>query len=220
MVGGDTKTAARPAGRLGDGYSPARPASAELLDAMRRAAEAVGRNPGDIELTVARPDVARGDREADPPGRGPRGGAGQLRCRASRPGANAGRRAALRQGDDRALLIPARVADVRRARSSLSWVQRRKASPFEREEAMTTAVDLSNALAGAVDRAAGSLFAVHGRPRLPSTGVHWRAGLIVTASHTVEPDREVTLTAPDGRTLPAQVAGRDPGLDIAVLRAE
>jgi len=85
---------------------------------------------------------------------------------------------------------------------------------------MTTVMDLSNALAGAVERAAESVFAVHGRPRLPSTGVQWRAGLIVTASHTVEPDREVTLTAPDGRTLSAQVAGRDPGLDIAVLRAE
>ena len=85
---------------------------------------------------------------------------------------------------------------------------------------MTTVMDLSNALAGAVERAAGSVFAVHGRRRLPSTGVHWRAGLIVTASHTIEPDREVTLTAPDGRTLSARVAGRDPGLDIAVLRAE
>lgn len=85
---------------------------------------------------------------------------------------------------------------------------------------MTTVMDLSNALAGAVERAAGSVFAVHGRRRLPSTGVLWRAGLIVTASHTVEPDREVTLTAPDGRTLSARVAGRDPGLDIAVLRAE
>jgi S1-C subfamily serine protease len=81
-------------------------------------------------------------------------------------------------------------------------------------------MDLSNALAGAVERAAGSMVTVHGRPRLPSTGVLWRTGLIVTASHTVEPDREVTLTAPDGRTLTAQVAGRDPGLDIAVLRAE
>ncbi len=85
---------------------------------------------------------------------------------------------------------------------------------------MTTVMDLSNALAGAVERAAGSVFAVHGRRRLPSTGVLWRAGLIVTASHTVEPDREVTLTAPDGRTLSARVAGRDPGLDIVVLRAE
>ncbi len=85
---------------------------------------------------------------------------------------------------------------------------------------MTTVMDLSNALAGAVERAAASVFAVHGRSRLPSTGVQWRAGLIVTASHTVEPDREVTLTAPDGRTLSARVAGRDPGLDIAVLLAE
>jgi S1-C subfamily serine protease len=85
---------------------------------------------------------------------------------------------------------------------------------------MTTVMDLSNALAGAVERAARSIFAVHGRPRLPSTGVLWRPGLIVTASHTVEPDREVALTGPDGRTLSAQVAGRDPGLDIAVLRAE
>lgn len=85
---------------------------------------------------------------------------------------------------------------------------------------MTTVMELSNAMAGAVERAARSVFAVHGRRRLPSTGVQWRPGLIVTASHTVEPDREVTLTGPDGRTIPAQVAGRDTGLDVAVLRAE
>jgi S1-C subfamily serine protease len=85
---------------------------------------------------------------------------------------------------------------------------------------MMTVMDLSNALAGAVERASGSVVAVHGRRRLPSTGVHWRAGLVVTASHTVEPDREVTLTAPDGSTLTAHVAGRDPGFDIAVLRVE
>jgi S1-C subfamily serine protease len=85
---------------------------------------------------------------------------------------------------------------------------------------MTTVMDLSSALASAVERAARSVLAVHGRPRLPSTGVLWRAGLVVTANHTVEPDREVTLTAPDGRTVSARVAGRDPGLDIAVLQAE
>ena len=55
IVGGDTRAAARRAGRLGDGYFPARPAPAELLDEMRRAAEAAGRNPSDIELTVAAP---------------------------------------------------------------------------------------------------------------------------------------------------------------------
>jgi S1-C subfamily serine protease len=85
---------------------------------------------------------------------------------------------------------------------------------------MTTVMDLSEALAGAVERAARSVFAVHGRRRLPSTGVQWRAGLVVTANHTVEPDHDITLTRPDGRTLAARVAGRDPGLDIAVLRAD
>jgi probable F420-dependent oxidoreductase len=55
IVGGDTPAAARRAGRLGDGYFPARGAPAALFDEMRRAAEAAGRNPADIELTVSAP---------------------------------------------------------------------------------------------------------------------------------------------------------------------
>jgi probable F420-dependent oxidoreductase len=55
VVGGDTKAAARRAGRLGDGYFPARAPSRELLDEMRRAAEAAGRDPRDVEITVAAP---------------------------------------------------------------------------------------------------------------------------------------------------------------------
>jgi probable F420-dependent oxidoreductase len=55
VIGGDTKAAARRAGRLGDGYFPARGASPELFDEMRRAAEAAGRDPADIEITVAAP---------------------------------------------------------------------------------------------------------------------------------------------------------------------
>lgn len=55
IVGGDTRAAARRAGRLGDGYFPARGASAELFDEMRRAAEAAGRDPAEIEITVAAP---------------------------------------------------------------------------------------------------------------------------------------------------------------------
>jgi S1-C subfamily serine protease len=85
---------------------------------------------------------------------------------------------------------------------------------------MTTVMELSDALAGAVERAARSIVAVHGRPRLPSTGVLWRAGLVVTASHTVETEREITLTTPDGQTLAAELVGRDPALDIALLRAQ
>ncbi|TMQ26213.1 MAG: LLM class F420-dependent oxidoreductase [Candidatus Rokuibacteriota bacterium] len=55
VVGGDTVAAARRAGRLGDGYFPARGAPAELFDEMRRAAVAAGRDPSDIEITVSAP---------------------------------------------------------------------------------------------------------------------------------------------------------------------
>lgn len=55
VVGGDTPAAARRAGRLGDGYFPARGAPGELFDEMRRAAESAGRDPGGIEITVAAP---------------------------------------------------------------------------------------------------------------------------------------------------------------------
>jgi S1-C subfamily serine protease len=79
---------------------------------------------------------------------------------------------------------------------------------------------LSNDLASAVERAGRATVAVHARPRIPSTGVHWRAGVVVTADHTVKRDEEITVTLADGRTVAATVAGRDPATDIAVLRLE
>src|SRR4030095_13839755 len=66
VVGGDTKAAARRAGRLGDGYFPARGAPAELYEEMRRAAAEAGRDPAQIEITAAAP-VALSELEA--PGR-------------------------------------------------------------------------------------------------------------------------------------------------------
>jgi len=55
IVGGDTAAAARRAGRLGDGYFPARPVPDALLDEMRRAALAAGRDPRTIEITMSAP---------------------------------------------------------------------------------------------------------------------------------------------------------------------
>src|SRR5262249_55796559 len=81
-------------------------------------------------------------------------------------------------------------------------------------------VALSNELAAAVERAGRSVVTVHARPRLPSTGVHWRRGVIVTAEHTVKHDEEITIGMPDGTTAPATLAGRDPGTDLAVLKVE
>ncbi|MEM7339662.1 MAG: LLM class F420-dependent oxidoreductase [Actinomycetota bacterium] len=56
IIGGDTKIAARRAGRLGDGYFPARGASPELFDIVRRTAEEHGRDPDAIEFTAQLPD--------------------------------------------------------------------------------------------------------------------------------------------------------------------
>jgi S1-C subfamily serine protease len=79
---------------------------------------------------------------------------------------------------------------------------------------------LSNDLAAAVEHGGRSVFGVNGRARLGSTGVHWRQGLVVTADHTVHVDEEVTITRPDGHALTARVAGRDPTIDIAVLKVD
>jgi S1-C subfamily serine protease len=78
---------------------------------------------------------------------------------------------------------------------------------------------LSDQLATAVQQAARSVLAIHGRPRVPSTGIHWRPGLIVTANHTVQTEDDLTVTGPDGRSAPATVIGRDPAVDLAVLKA-
>jgi S1-C subfamily serine protease len=88
------------------------------------------------------------------------------------------------------------------------------------QESGSALVDFSNDLANAVDRAGLSIVAVHGRSRTPSSGVHWRSGIIVTADHTLERDEGITVTLPDGRNLPATVAGRDSGTDLAVLKVD
>ncbi|PYM60684.1 MAG: LuxR family transcriptional regulator [Candidatus Rokuibacteriota bacterium] len=79
---------------------------------------------------------------------------------------------------------------------------------------------LSNDLAAAVERAGQVVFGVNARTRLGSTGVHWRSGLIVTANHTVRVDEDITVTRPDGRAIAATLAGRDPAIDIAVLKVD
>jgi len=75
-------------------------------------------------------------------------------------------------------------------------------------------------LAAITARAGDAVAAVHARPRFPSSGVRWHPGVIVTAEHTVRREEEITVTLPGGKTVPATLAGTDPGTDIAVLKAE
>ncbi|MGR8919291.1 MAG: LLM class F420-dependent oxidoreductase [Gammaproteobacteria bacterium] len=55
IVGGHSKAAARRAGRLADGYFPAREAPAELIAEARAAATAAGRDPDALEFTASMP---------------------------------------------------------------------------------------------------------------------------------------------------------------------
>jgi probable F420-dependent oxidoreductase len=55
IVGGHSKAAARRAGRLGDGFFPARGAAPELINLARRTAEDYERDPHAIEVTTSVP---------------------------------------------------------------------------------------------------------------------------------------------------------------------
>lgn len=79
---------------------------------------------------------------------------------------------------------------------------------------------LSHSLRSAVERASPSIVAVYARPRVPTSGVLWRPGVIVSTNHTVKRDEEITVMMHDGRSASATLAGRDPGTDLAVLRLE
>jgi S1-C subfamily serine protease len=74
---------------------------------------------------------------------------------------------------------------------------------------------LSQEIAAVVSAAAASVVPVHGRSRFNSSGVHWAPGLVVTAAHTIRREGDVELS----NGVDAEIAGVDPGVDLAVLRA-
>jgi S1-C subfamily serine protease len=86
------------------------------------------------------------------------------------------------------------------------------------EETPLTA--LSASMADSVENAARSTVLVDGRERFPASGIVYAADLILTADHVVERNENIRVFLPDGAELPAALAGRDPGNDLALLRLE
>lgn len=83
----------------------------------------------------------------------------------------------------------------------------------------TVLPDLSEALADAVSSASDGLVRVDGRDRLPATGIIWDAeGLIVTSHHALERDENINIGFQDGESVAAELVGRDPSTDLALLR--
>jgi S1-C subfamily serine protease len=78
---------------------------------------------------------------------------------------------------------------------------------------------LSESLAGAVEKAAAGVVWIKGRRRrVPSSGVLWSEGVVVTAHHVLEWDEDIEVGLPDGTTTTSSVIGRDPSTDLAALR--
>lgn len=81
--------------------------------------------------------------------------------------------------------------------------------------------ELSDALADAAATAGSSVVRVNARRRLPASGIVWSAeGLIVTASHVVQDEEEITVGLVNGDEVSGTLVGRDPMNDLAVLRVE
>src|SRR2546428_884009 len=79
---------------------------------------------------------------------------------------------------------------------------------------------LSDGLANAVQRAGRSVVAAQGRRRFPASGLAWREDQVVTASHVLERDSDLSVTSSDGTQHPARIVGRDSGSDLAVLAVQ
>jgi S1-C subfamily serine protease len=93
-------------------------------------------------------------------------------------------------------------------------------SPSKSGSSSSTLAELSSQLAAAVNTASNSIVAIHARRRIPSSGIVWREGVIVSASHTVKRDDETPVTLPNGETATATIVGRDSATDLIALRVD
>ncbi len=84
----------------------------------------------------------------------------------------------------------------------------------------TDLVNLSNELAGAVERAAAGVVAVQARPRINSSGIVWRQNLILTSSEGIRFEDGIKVQFADGRRTEARLRGSDPATDLALLEAD
>lgn len=83
---------------------------------------------------------------------------------------------------------------------------------------MSALTDFSNGLTNAVEKGGAGTVLVDARKRYPASGIAYAADLILTADHVVTRDEDLRVVTADGKTVPASLAGRDPGSDLALLR--
>jgi S1-C subfamily serine protease len=79
----------------------------------------------------------------------------------------------------------------------------------------------SDELAGLVRDSDEHIVRIEARRRLPASGVIWsKDGIILTANHVVRKDEGINIGLPDGGSVSAEVLGRDPSTDMAILNVD
>src|SRR5256714_13628154 len=84
---------------------------------------------------------------------------------------------------------------------------------------MATLSGLSRDIAQVVARLGRSVVRVDARRGRPASGIIWADNLVLTADHVLEHEDTIQVTGSTA-TVKASIAGRDPGTDLALLRAE
>lgn len=80
--------------------------------------------------------------------------------------------------------------------------------------------ELSEAMAKAAEQAGKYTVLVDARRRFPASGIAFAGDMILTAAHVVEREEDIRILLGDGSELTARLAGRDPGMDLAVLKLD
>src|SRR5438309_6138629 len=84
---------------------------------------------------------------------------------------------------------------------------------------MATLSVLSRDIADHMGRLGPSVVRVYARGGRPASGIIWADNLVLTADHVLEREDTVQVTGATA-TVKATIVGRDPGTDLALLRAE
>src|ERR1700732_1947027 len=109
-------------------------------------------------------------------------------------------------------------------RMRLSWLSSILFSQFQKgvllDMANSILETISSEFASAAEKVGSSVVAVHARRWMPTSGIEWKKGVIVTVHHGVQRDEDIKVLLDGGRAVSAKLAGRGPRTHIDVLRID
>jgi S1-C subfamily serine protease len=85
---------------------------------------------------------------------------------------------------------------------------------------MSSLLALSNDLAHIVEQVGGAVVSIDSKTSMPTSGIHWRSGIIITSDENLGRSEDITVTLSDNRKVSATILARDSSTDIAVLKLQ